>query len=75
MILSTEANCHPFIVQLYCTFQDKESLYFVLTYASRKDLLRFMKKERPFSTEKAKFVGCEVLSSLGNMLLADGFLD
>jgi hypothetical protein len=32
-VLSTKSNVHSNVMQLYCTFQDNESLYFVLTYA------------------------------------------
>uniref|UniRef100_A0AC34G199 Non-specific serine/threonine protein kinase n=1 Tax=Panagrolaimus sp. ES5 TaxID=591445 RepID=A0AC34G199_9BILA len=65
--LSTNENYHPFIVRLYCTFQDKESLYFVMSLASRKDLLQVLKKKKNFSIDEARFAVAEIAVALGHI--------
>jgi 3-phosphoinositide dependent protein kinase-1 len=65
--LSTKENRHPFIVQLYCTFQDNDSLYFVMSYASEKDLLTYLRTAKQLSLEQAQFAAAEVVSALGHM--------
>uniref|UniRef100_A0A914Q1Q0 non-specific serine/threonine protein kinase n=1 Tax=Panagrolaimus davidi TaxID=227884 RepID=A0A914Q1Q0_9BILA len=66
-LLSTNENFHPFIVRLYCTFQDKESLYFVMSLASRKDLLQVLKKKKKFSIEEARFAAAEIAVALDHI--------
>ena len=46
-------NC-PGIISLFCTFQDARKLFFVFSYASRGELLKFL-KAGPLSLEFAKF--------------------
>lgn len=69
LMLSTKENAHPFIVQLLCTFQDHDSLYFVLTLATRKDLLRKIRehKNKPLTVAQCKFVASELLSAMSHM--------
>uniref|UniRef100_A0AC34F6B8 Protein kinase domain-containing protein n=1 Tax=Panagrolaimus sp. ES5 TaxID=591445 RepID=A0AC34F6B8_9BILA len=62
--LSTNENYHPFIVRLYCTFQDQESLYFVMSLASRKDLLQVLRKKKKFSIDEARFASAEIAVAL-----------
>uniref|UniRef100_A0AC34QSB3 Non-specific serine/threonine protein kinase n=1 Tax=Panagrolaimus sp. JU765 TaxID=591449 RepID=A0AC34QSB3_9BILA len=67
MLLSKPENCHPFIVRLYCTFQDADSLYFVLSLASNKDLFAILKKNKKLSVDETKFVSSEIISALGHI--------
>lgn len=64
--LSSTEYQHPFIVTLYATFQDRDHLYFVLSYATHGDLLHIMlkKPEKCFSFEESRFYAAEVLSAL-----------
>ncbi|KAH7680428.1 phosphoinositide-dependent protein kinase I, partial [Aphelenchoides avenae] len=66
-LLSTNENRHPFIVQLYCTFQDADSLYFALSYAPNKDLLTYLGKAKRLSLEQARFAVAELTSALGHI--------
>ncbi|KAJ1348514.1 hypothetical protein KIN20_003828 [Parelaphostrongylus tenuis] len=65
-VLSSPESQHPFIITLYATFQDKEHLYFVLSYAEYGDLLHIMMKrpEKRFSLEDSRFYSAEVLLAL-----------
>lgn len=47
-------NSAPGIISLACTFQDKKSLYFVLTYAPNGELLKFINRSG-LPLEVAKF--------------------
>ncbi|KAI1708489.1 protein kinase domain-containing protein [Ditylenchus destructor] len=69
LMLSTKENAHPFIVQLLCTFQDHDSLYFVLTLATRKDLLKKIRehKKNPLTVAQCRFVTAELLSAMSHM--------
>uniref|UniRef100_A0A914EAZ0 non-specific serine/threonine protein kinase n=1 Tax=Acrobeloides nanus TaxID=290746 RepID=A0A914EAZ0_9BILA len=62
--LSTKEHAHPFIVQLYCTFQDQGCLYFVMTLALKRDLLGKLKKLKHLSVKQTIFVASEVTSAL-----------
>ncbi|KAK5972188.1 3-phosphoinositide-dependent protein kinase 1 [Trichostrongylus colubriformis] len=64
--LSSTEHQHPFVVTLYATFQDRDNLYFVLSYAKHGDLFRIMlkKPEKLFSLEESRFYAAEVLSAL-----------
>ena len=64
-LLSKTENYHPFITRLYCTFQDEDSLYFVMTLASRKDLLQILKQRKKFSVDEARFAVSEIAVALG----------
>ena len=70
-LLSTKENYHPFVIRLYCTFQDAESLYFVLSLASRKDLLAVLRKKKKLTIEEAKFVNAEITVALGEFSTFD----
>ncbi|CAG9793814.1 unnamed protein product [Diatraea saccharalis] len=54
-------------VKLYCTFQDAERLYFVLSYAKNGELLSFINKVGSFELNVAKFYAAELLSALEKM--------
>ncbi|XP_023245636.1 3-phosphoinositide-dependent protein kinase 1 isoform X2 [Copidosoma floridanum] len=54
---------HSF-VRLFCTFQDVERLYFVLSYAKNGELLPHIKKVGSFDIECTKFYAAEILRGL-----------
>lgn len=54
-------------VKLYCTFQDSERLYFVLSYAKNGELLPFIHKVGSFQINTAKFYAAELLLALEKM--------
>ncbi|XP_012284119.1 3-phosphoinositide-dependent protein kinase 1 isoform X2 [Orussus abietinus] len=54
---------HSF-VKLFCTFQDPERLYFVLSYAKNGDLLTYINKVGSFVVECTRFYSAEILRGL-----------
>ncbi|PHH73524.1 hypothetical protein CDD83_4719 [Cordyceps sp. RAO-2017] len=58
---------HPGIVRLYYTFQDENSLYYVLDLCSGGELLGVLKKTGTFDIECAKFYGAQILDSVDYM--------
>ncbi|XP_063363139.1 3-phosphoinositide-dependent protein kinase 1 isoform X1 [Cydia amplana] len=54
-------------VKLYCTFQDEERLYFVLSYAKNGELLSYINKVGSFELNVAKFYAAELLMALESM--------
>ncbi|XP_054285688.1 putative 3-phosphoinositide-dependent protein kinase 2 isoform X2 [Macrosteles quadrilineatus] len=54
----------PFFVKLYCTFQDAERLYFVLSYAKNGELLAHINRAKQMSVECARFYAAEIVSAL-----------
>lgn len=51
----------PFVVDLFCTFQDKKFYYFCLEYVSGGNLSFYLKKLRHFSVEETRFYACQIL--------------
>lgn len=54
-------------VKLYCTFQDEERLYFVLSFAKNGELLSYINKVGSFELNVAKFYAAELLMALETM--------
>ncbi|XP_047503312.1 3-phosphoinositide-dependent protein kinase 1 isoform X1 [Pieris napi] len=54
-------------VKLYCTFQDEERLYFVLSYAKNGELLHYINKVGSFELNVARFYAAELLLALEKM--------
>lgn len=54
-------------VKLYCTFQDEERLYFVLSYAKNGELLSYINKVGSFELNVAKHYAAELLWALEKM--------
>lgn len=52
---------HTLIVQLYYTFQDSSSLYFVLDLAERGNLLECLESIGPFPVDVARFYASEII--------------
>ncbi|EEP82387.1 3-phosphoinositide-dependent protein kinase 1 [Uncinocarpus reesii 1704] len=58
---------HPGVVRLYYTFQDENSLYFVLDIALGGELLNFLKRIGTFDEECTRFYGAEILDAIDYM--------
>ncbi|GMT36020.1 hypothetical protein PFISCL1PPCAC_27317, partial [Pristionchus fissidentatus] len=63
-LLTYVHGSHPFVVSLYCTFQDNERLYFALSYCSRGDLLDTLKRVSSFDQATTKFYSAEIICAL-----------
>jgi len=55
---------HPNIIKLLSTFQDRNKLYFVLEYASNRDLASFIRSQGILSCKLAKFYTAEIINAL-----------
>lgn len=62
--LSSAEKTKPFIVQLYCTFQDEGHLYFVLTYAKYKDISEKMMKIKTLDIDTTRHVIAELITAV-----------
>ncbi|KRY67069.1 3-phosphoinositide-dependent protein kinase 1, partial [Trichinella pseudospiralis] len=58
---------HPFLVRLFCTFQDADHLYFAMTFAKNGELLACLKKLGSFEESVAKFYAAEIVSGLEHL--------
>lgn len=58
---------HPGIVRLYYTFQDMQSLYFVLDLCSGGELLGVLKRMTTFDEECTRFYSAEILDTVDYM--------
>ncbi|CAO1617546.1 unnamed protein product [Parajaminaea phylloscopi] len=58
---------HPGIITLYWTFQDKESLYFVLEHAKNGELLSFIKRFGSFDEQTARYYAAQLLDAIATM--------
>ncbi len=58
---------HPGVVRLYYTFQDMQSLYFVLDLASGGELLGVLKRMSTFDEECTRFYGAQILDTIDYM--------
>eukprot|EP01099_Mayorella_cantabrigiensis_P003482 TRINITY_DN2668_c0_g1_i1.p1 TRINITY_DN2668_c0_g1~~TRINITY_DN2668_c0_g1_i1.p1 ORF type:complete len:304 (-),score=64.82 TRINITY_DN2668_c0_g1_i1:408-1319(-) len=52
---------HPFIVKLYCTFQDLKHLYMVFKYVKGGELFTHLRKAGNFPNDWAKFYAAEIV--------------
>ncbi|KAL6453986.1 PKH3 Serine/threonine-protein kinase PKH3 [Candida maltosa Xu316] len=55
---------HPGIVQLYYTFQDESSLFFVLDFAEYGELLSIIRKFGSLSEPVSKFCMCQIIDAV-----------
>ncbi|CAI2163258.1 6542_t:CDS:2 [Funneliformis geosporum] len=58
---------HPGIVRLYYTFQDPDSLYFILDQAKNGELLTFIKKLGSFDINCTQFYAAQIISAIEYM--------
>lgn len=61
-------NQHPneHFIRLYCTFQDIDRLYFVMTYAENGDLLTYMQEE-PLHIDSARDYTIQLINALEHL--------
>ena len=55
---------YPFLIKLYCCFQDQEHLYFIMEFAQGGELFFHLHKEKRFKDEKAKFYIIEIILAI-----------
>jgi 3-phosphoinositide dependent protein kinase-1 len=55
---------HPNVISLISTFQDKNKLYFVLEYATNKDLATFVRSQGVLSYDLAQFFTAEIVNAI-----------
>ncbi|KAI1888070.1 hypothetical protein AGOR_G00181260 [Albula goreensis] len=55
---------NPFLTQLYCTFQTKENLFFVMEYLNGGDLMFHIQRCRTFDLERSTFYAAEIICGL-----------
>ena len=67
LLSSKSRKTAPFFVRLYCTFQDKSRLYFVLSYAKNGELFSHINKVGSFDIPCTKFYAAEILHALEHM--------
>lgn len=60
---------HPFIVNMYCAFQDTENLYLVMDYVNGGDLRYHMGNKKRFPEQETRFVVACILTSLAYLHL------
>lgn len=65
-VMNIMGGC-PGFVNLYCTFQDARSLYFVMTFAKNGDLLPYIYKVGSFNMSCTRFYAAELVLALENM--------
>ncbi|KAI7898921.1 camp-dependent protein kinase 10 [Cokeromyces recurvatus] len=54
----------PFIVQLYCTFQDNRSIYMLQEYVIGGELFRHLRKAGRFPNDTARFYAAQIILAL-----------
>jgi serine/threonine protein kinase len=55
---------HPFIVNLWGTFQDDANLYMIMDFVAGGELFSLLRKSKRFSNEMARFYAAEVLMAI-----------
>ncbi|XP_016329270.1 protein kinase C epsilon type [Sinocyclocheilus anshuiensis] len=58
------ARKHPYLTQLYCCFQTKDHLFFVMEYVNGGDLMFQIQRSRKFDEARSRFYAAEVTSAL-----------
>ena len=60
-MLRLNASAAPYFVRLYATFKNEENLFFVLSYAKRGDMLKFIKKMAAKEVDVTQFYAAELV--------------
>uniref|UniRef100_A0A4W5KD82 protein kinase C n=1 Tax=Hucho hucho TaxID=62062 RepID=A0A4W5KD82_9TELE len=58
------ARTHPYLCQLYCCFQTRDRLFFVMEYVNGGDLMFQIQHSRKFDEARSHFYAAEVTSAL-----------
>jgi protein kinase A len=60
-------HSHPFIVNIFGTFQDKQNVYFALQYVPGGELYKKLMKSKRFSPQVSKFYVTEIVAALAHI--------
>lgn len=55
---------HPFVNQLYCSFQTEDRLFFVMEYINGGDLMFQIQRSRKFELSRSRFYAAEIVCAL-----------
>jgi len=66
-ITSNWSSTAPFFVRLYATFHNSENLFFVLSYAKRGDMLKFIKKMAAKEVDVTQFYAAELVQAIEHL--------
>merc|ERR1711936_870412 len=66
-LLSEWSPTAPYFVRLYATFKNEENLYFVLSYAKRGDMLKFIKKMAAQEVDVTQFYAAELVRAIEHL--------
>ncbi|XP_063684266.1 protein kinase C-like 1B isoform X4 [Bolinopsis microptera] len=55
---------HPFMSQLYCSFQTEDRLFFVMEYINGGDLMFQIQRSRKFELSRSRFYAAEIICAL-----------
>ncbi|XP_052007007.1 protein kinase C epsilon type-like [Xyrauchen texanus] len=58
------ARKHPYLTQLFCCFQTKDRLFFIMEYVNGGDLMFQIQRSRKFDEARSRFYAAEVTSAL-----------
>merc|ERR1719410_1643562 len=66
-MLKLNADAAPYFVRLYATFKNEENLFFVLSYAKRGDMLKFIKKMAAKEVDVTQFYAAELVQAIEHL--------